>query len=133
MKIKLGKSEYEIKEPCFEIEAQVENNTIEMVGGAPQYKNGIGHAKIVRAQLYLIRINEDQSITEDKVKRLNPEHASVILNVIDGMPVQLAEAKYKNLQKLKAKQIEIEEKELEKINKKLQEDETEPTLAEKSD
>ena len=132
MKIKLDETEYEIKDANFEIEAQVENNTIELVEGEPQYKQGIGHAKIVRVQLYLTAIGEDRKITEDKVRSMNPEHAAVLLNVIDGLPKHIAEAKYNNLQRLKAKQIAKEEKELEAINKKLaEEDETEQSNTEK--
>jgi hypothetical protein len=132
MKIKLDETEYEIKDANFEIEAQVENNTIELVEGEPQYKQGIGHAKIVRVQLYLLAIGEDRKITEDKVRGMNPEHAAVLLNVIDGLPKHIAEAKYNNLQRLKAKQIAKEEKELEAINKKLaEEDETEQSNTEK--
>ena len=127
MKIKLDKTEYEIKDASFEIEAQVENNTIELVEGQPQYIQGIGHAKIVRVQLYLLAIGDDKDITEQKVRAMNPEHAAVLLNVIDGLPKHIAEAKFNNLQRLKAQQIEAEQKELDEINKKLEDNEAKQT------
>lgn len=121
IKLKLDSTTYEIKEPCFEIEALIENNTLDVVDGVMQHKNGVGHSKIVRVQLYLLKINDDTNISESSVKNLKVEHASSILNVIDGMPSYLVESKYKNEKRVINKQIEIEKKEVEKLELKLNE------------